>query len=275
MPNIKLILEYDGSKFCGWQYQPNMRTVQGEVERALKILLKEKVGLYVAGRTDAGVHAYGQVANFHTTAPTDVQRMPRQLNGILPHDVVVKNAEMVPAAFHARHDAISRQYFYVLSRHPVAVGRGYAYFCKFPLEVEAMKAAALYFLGEHNFRAFCSSRTEDPHYLSRVEMIQWEERDEKIIMRVRANRFLRNMVRIMAGTLINVGRGALPASEIPIILANQKRVEAGCTAPPHGLFLEKVFYPAAAMDLTTDSFPAPKPQEDIEDSDLALAADLN
>lgn len=275
MPNVKLVLEYDGSNFCGWQYQPKMRTVQGEVERALKILLKEKVGLYVAGRTDAGVHAYGQISNFYTTVAVDTQIMPRKLNGILPHDVVVKEAEIVPEAFHARYDAVSRQYVYVLSRHPVAVGRGYAYFCKFPLDLEEMKSAALHFLGEHNYRAFCCSSTEDPHYLSRVEMIQWEDNGEKILLRVRANRFLRNMVRIMVGTLINVGRGALPASEIPVILASQKRVEAGYTAPPHGLFLEKVLYPESATSFARDALRDATPEEEAGALEAELAVDVN
>lgn len=275
MSNIKLLLEYDGSNFCGWQLQPKMRTVQGEVERALKILLREDIRLYVAGRTDAGVHALGQVANFHTTIAADTLLMPRKLNGILPHDVVVKHAEIVPEGFHARFDAVSRQYIYVLSRHPVAVGRGYAYFCKFPLALEQMKSAALHFLGEHNFRAFCCSSTEDPHYLSRVEMIQWEDNGDKILMRVRANRFLRNMVRIMAGTLINVGRGVLPASEIPVILAKQKRVDAGYTAPPHGLFLEKVIYPETVFRQERETARVAQPQEDSKESEAALALEVN
>lgn len=275
MSNIKLLLEYDGSNFCGWQLQPKMRTVQGEVERALKILLREDIRLYVAGRTDAGVHALGQVANFHTTVEVDALLMPRKLNGILPHDVVVKHAEIVADEFHARFDAVSRQYIYVLSRHPVAVGRGYAYFCKFPLALEQMKSAALHFLGEHNFRAFCCSSTEDPHYLSRVEMIQWEDNGDKILMRVRANRFLRNMVRIIVGTLISVGRGALPASAIPVILAKQKRVDAGYTAPPHGLFLEKVIYPDSAFRGERDAALQARPQQEPEEAASALELEVN
>lgn len=274
MPNIKLILEYDGSNFCGWQYQPKRRTVQSEVQRALKILLKEEVGLHVAGRTDAGVHALNQVANFRTLVAVEPQRLPRKLNGILPRDVVVKQAEFVPEAFHARYDAVSRQYLYVLSRHPVAVGRGYAYFCKFPLAVEAMQAAAQHLLGEHNFRAFCASNTEDPHYLSRVEMVQWEDSGEKILVRLRANRFLRSMVRIIIGTLIEVGRGALPADEVAAILANQKRVQAGATAPPHGLFLERVYYPATATVLPPEEAAALERLRE-EAQPAALAEDLN
>lgn len=243
MLNFKLILEYDGSKFYGWQFQPNLRTVQGEVERALQVLLREKIHVNVAGRTDTGVHALGQVINFTTNAEISPAVLPRSLNGILSRDVVVKRAELAPPDFHARFDAESRQYRYVLSRYPVAVGRGYAYFCKFALNVEAMRQASRHLLGEHNFRAFCSSATEDPHYLSRVEAFEWKDDGEKILMRIRANRFLRGMVRIIVGTMIEVGRGRMAPEQVAAILQRQQRVAAGTTAPPHGLFLEKVHYP--------------------------------
>jgi len=242
MLNLKLTLEYDGSKFYGWQYQPKLRTVQSELERALEILLREKVHVNVAGRTDAGVHALGQVSNFITSIEVDPNTIPRSLNGILPHDVVVKAIEFVPLEFHARYDALSRQYRYVISRYPVAVGRGYTFFYKFPLDLAAIKQASLHLLGEHNFRAFCSSATEDPHYLSNVEEIAWEDHGDKIFMRIRANRFLRSMVRIIVGSLLQVGRGKMLPEEIAKILSEQKRIAAGMTAPPHGLFLEKVFY---------------------------------
>ncbi|MDZ7290060.1 MAG: tRNA pseudouridine(38-40) synthase TruA [candidate division KSB1 bacterium] len=242
MFNYKLTLEYDGSKFYGWQVQPGMRTVQGEVERALQILFRETIRVNVAGRTDSGVHALGQVINFHSAVELPQENIPRSLNGILPHDVVVKKVELVPLDFHARFSALSRQYFYVLSRMPVAVGRHYAFFCKFPLTVEAMREAAQYFLGEHDFRAFCDTDTEDPHYLSHVEMIDWEDTGERIKLYIRANRFLRSMVRIIIGTLIDVGRGKLAPQQVKEILESRKRTEASFTAPPHGLFLEKVFY---------------------------------
>ena len=241
--NVKLTLEYDGSKFYGWQYQPRLRTVQGEVERALAIVLREKVSVKVAGRTDAGVHALAQVANFQTTKDCEPGSLPRSLNGVLPHDVVVKNAEIVRDDFHARFNALSRQYVYILSRVPVAVGRSYAYFVKFPLNLAMMRQASTALLGEHNFRAFCSSSVDDPHFLCRVELLRWKDLGEKICMRIRANRFLRNMVRIIVGTMINVGRGCLAPEEVSDILERRERVTAGFTAPPHGLFLERVYYP--------------------------------
>ncbi len=266
MPNAKLILEYDGSKFYGWQFQPQLRTVQGEVERALEVLLREKVRVNVAGRTDTGVHACGQVINFKTEVEIPTANLPRSLNGILSRDVVVKHAEMVPPDFHARFDAMSRQYRYVLSRYPVAVGRGYAYFCKFPLDVPVMQQAAQCLLGEHNFRAFCSTATEDPHYLSRVEEFEWKDNGEKIMMRIRANRFLRGMVRIIVGTLIEVGRGRMAPEQVGAILQQQQRVAAGMTASPHGLFLEKVYYPAVSFE-TGVQHPDAK-QQAHEDDDL-------
>jgi len=242
MLNYKLTLEYDGSKFYGWQVQPKMRTVQGEVERALQILFRETIRVNVAGRTDSGVHALGQVINFRSTIEVPLNEIPRSLNGILSHDVVVKKVELAPENFHARFDARSRQYFYVLSKFPVAVGRHYAFFCKFPLEVAAMREASQHLLGEHDFRAFCDAGAEDPHYLSRIELLEWEETEERIKMIIRANRFLRSMVRIIVGTMIDVGRGKLTPAQVKEILDSRKRTEASFTAPPHGLFLEKVFY---------------------------------
>ena len=240
--NYKLTLEYDGSKFYGWQVQPGMRTVQGEFERALQVLFREPIRVNVAGRTDAGVHALGQVVNFRLTVELPLSEIPRSLNGILSHDVVVKKVELAPLDFHARRDAKSRQYFYMLSKMPVAVGRHYAFFCKFPLDVAAMREASQYLLGEHDFRAFCDAGTEDPHYLSRVELIEWEETEERIKLIIRANRFLRSMVRIIVGTMIDVGRGKLAPSQVKEILDSRRRTEASFTAPPHGLFLERVFY---------------------------------
>ena len=240
--NYKLTLEYDGSKFYGWQVQPGLRTVQGEVENALQILFREPIRVNVAGRTDTGVHAIGQVINFRTALASPVTDLPRSLNGILAHDVVVKRLEMMPADFHARHDAKSRQYIYMLSKFPVAIGRHYAFFWKYPLAVAAMREASEYLLGEHDFRAFCDTNTEDPHYLSQMEMIVWEESDECIKLTIRANRFLRSMVRIIVGTMIDVGRGQLAPPQVKEILESRKRTAASFTAPPHGLFLEKVFY---------------------------------
>lgn len=242
MPTYKLTIEYDGTRFHGWQFQPKLRTVQGELQKALKVLLKQDVVLHAAGRTDTGVHALGQVASFAYDQALDLVLTQRSLNGILKHDAVVKSVEIVADDFHARYRAVARQYFYVLSRTPVAVGRHYAFFCKFPLELERMRRACSPLLGEHDFRAFCESGTEDPHYLSRVELAQWEDHGDRWIFRIRANRFLRSMVRILVGTMIDIGRGHMEPEAMAEILAGRERRRAGFTAPAVGLFLEKVFY---------------------------------
>ena len=242
MPNLKLTLEYDGSQFYGWQCQPNLRTVQGEVERAIGILFCEKIRVNAAGRTDAGVHAFGQVINFKTSQTLNLETLPRSLNGILSRDVVIKDVKIVPEDFHARFDAISRQYVYVLSRQPVAVGRRFHYFAKFPLNLAAIRLASKYLIGKHSFRAFCPRNTDDPHFLSCIEFIRWKEIGDKVFMRVRANRFLRNMVRIIVGTMIDVGRGFLKPEDVLDILNSGQRAKAGFTAPPQGLFFEKVRY---------------------------------
>lgn len=242
MPTYKLTIEYDGTRFHGWQYQPKLRTVQGELQKALKVLLKHDFVLYAAGRTDTGVHALGQVASFRYDQELDPALTQRSLNGIMKHDMVVKRFETVADDFHARFSALARQYFYVLSRTPIAVGRYHAFFCKFPLVFERMQRACPPLLGEHDFRAFCESGTEDPNYLSRVEVAQWEDQGERWIFRIRANRFLRSMVRILVGTMIDIGRGRMEPEAMGEILAGRERRRAGFTAPPVGLFLEKVFY---------------------------------
>jgi tRNA pseudouridine38-40 synthase len=242
MPTYKLTLEYDGTKFHGWQVQHKLRTVQGEVERALRIFLRHEVAVHAAGRTDTGVHALGQVASFRSEGIADLILALRSLNGILPHDVVVKNLELAADDFHARFSAAARQYFYVLSRTPVAIDRHYAFFCKFPLDFDSLQRACPPLIGEHNFRAFCDVNTEDTHYLSRVDFARWEDRGERFVFRIRANRFLRSMVRILVGTMIDIGRGRMEPQAIAEILAGRERRHAGFTAPAVGLFLEKVFY---------------------------------
>lgn len=242
MPTYKLTLEYDGTKFHGWQFQRKLRTVQGELQKALTILLRQEVQAHVAGRTDTGVHALGQVVSFRCDQALDAAAACRSLNGILPHDVVVKNFELVADDFHARFSATARQYFYVLSHAPVAVGRHYAFFCKFPLDLDRMQRACPPLLGEHDFRAFCDATTDDPHFLSRVDCAAWEEQGERWIFRIRANRFLRSMVRIIVGTMIDIGRDRMEPEAIAEILSGRERRHAGFTAPATGLFLEKVFY---------------------------------
>lgn len=244
MPTYKLTLEYDGTKFHGWQLQHKLRTVQAEVQKALAVLLRQDIQIQVAGRTDAGVHALGQVASFRCEQEVVAEVARRSLNGILPHDVVVKNVELVSDDFHPRFCAAARQYLYVLTRSPLAVYRHYAFFCKFALDFERMQRACPALLGEHDFRAFCEAGTDDLHFLSRVDYAAWEEQGERYLFRIRANRFLRSMVRIIVGTMIDIGRGRMEPESVAEILTRRERRRAGFTAPAVGLFLEKVFYDA-------------------------------
>jgi len=242
MPTYKLTLEYDGTKFHGWQTQHKLRTVQGELEEALRTLLRQQLTVHAAGRTDTGVHALGQVVSFRSDQELEAATARRSLNGMLPRDIVVKGLEVAEGNFHARYSAIARQYLYVVSRVPVAVGRHLAFYCKFPLDLERLRRACPPLVGEHDFRAFCDADTEDPHYLCRVEFAQWEAAGERWMFRIRANRFLRSMVRIIVGTMIDIGRGRMEPEAINEILRGRERRHAGFTAPPLGLYLERVFY---------------------------------
>ena len=242
MTNYKLLLEYDGSDFFGWQVQPGLRTVQGELERAIEVLVKEKVNLICAGRTDRGVHALGQVANFKAAREMEPGVVLRALNAITPKDIVVRQVEVVEDDFHARFSAVARQYIYYLSLRPIAIGRHYAFYFPHVLDFERMKEASSHLLGEHNFEAFSKKMPEEKHYRCDVEAVEWVEEDHRIGFRIRANRFVHHMVRIILGTLLQVGRGILSVDQFKAILDQGDRRHPGFKAPPHGLFLEKIYY---------------------------------
>jgi tRNA pseudouridine38-40 synthase len=240
--NIKLTLEYDGTDFCGWQYQPQQRSVQGELESALGRLTQQKVVVTAAGRTDAGVHALGQVANFHTTSALPMQVFLRGTNALLPYDVRVLDAEEVPDSFSARYSASSRTYRYVISENLRAIGRHYAWHQPAALDIGAMQEAAAALQGDHDFESFCQAGAGLDHYRCLVHHAEWREAGDEFIFEICANRFVHNMVRIIVGTCVEVGRGALTPRAIADILSAQDRRSAGRTAPAHGLFLLRVVY---------------------------------
>jgi tRNA pseudouridine38-40 synthase len=242
MRNIKLIIEYDGSDFLGWQQQIEGRTIQGELVKALFTLSHESPTIYAAGRTDSGVHALGQVANFKLNNLLTVESIKKGLNFYLPRDIQVIAAEEVDDNFHARFSATSREYRYCIVRRVKAIGRNYCWFCKYKLDLEKIKQASEYLLGEHVFSAFSKQSEEETHYLSNVKYIDWRDENEKIIMEICANRFLHNMVRIIVGTMVQVGRGKLQPEDVQKILKNGRREDAGFTVPPNGLFLSKINY---------------------------------
>lgn len=243
MRNIKLTLEYDGTHFCGWQFQPDVRTVQEDMEKAIEKFLQQRIRITGAGRTDSGVHALGQVACFCTEKAYSLDTIQSALNLFLPPDIRVLQVEAVPISFNPRFAAIKRRYRYQIARKRHAINRWYTWFCKYPLNFEAMKSASQVLVGEHDFSSFCKANPDVNHYRCKVESITWSESDDMICMEIVANRFLHNMVRIIIGTMVEVGRGLLSGDDVRRILEKKDRNSAGRTIPASGLFLVEVVYP--------------------------------
>ncbi|WP_202710051.1 tRNA pseudouridine(38-40) synthase TruA [Sporosalibacterium faouarense] len=244
MKNIRLTIEYDGTRFNGWQKQPNQRTIQGEIEKALKKITNQEVCIHGSGRTDKGVHARGQVASFHTQSRIPEDRFKVALNSILPKDITIKNSEQVNNDFHARFSAIGKEYSFLIYNHRIrsSLVREYSYHVKYDLNIERMKRASEDFIGEHDFRSFMTSGSSIKDTVRRIDKFTINRDNNIIKLRVSGNGFLYNMVRIMTGTLIDIGCGKLSEDIIPSILNSRKRDNAGHTAKPQGLYLEKVFY---------------------------------
>lgn len=242
MRKIKLTLEYDGTNFYGWQFQPNLRTVQGELEQALASLLQEQVNVIGSGRTDAGVHARGQVAHVQTRSLLPTESIRLGLNTLTHDDLVVLQVEDVDPDFHARYSATRRWYRYTISLRRRALGRHYSWYCKYALNLDAMRQASSHLIGEHDFESFCQAGAETPHFLSRVERIEWTQEDDVLNFDIVANRFLHNMVRIIVGTMVQVGRGKLTPADVAEILVRRDRTAAGFTVPAQGLCLMQVAY---------------------------------
>ncbi len=242
MRNIKLVLEYDGTSYVGWQRQANGKSIQGEIEDVLFKVLQEKVDLIGAGRTDAGVHARGQVANFRTDTKLDLEAIRGALNGLLPDDIILRELQEAPLDFHARFNAKERFYSYFITLKPSAFQMNYSWHIKYRLNVTLMKRAADLILGTHDFESFCKADSEVDHYRCTVSVSCWSQEDSTLTYKIRANRFLHNMVRALVGTMVDVGRGYLPFDDFPKIVERKDRKEAGVTAPAKGLFLESVIY---------------------------------
>ena len=242
MQNKKLIIEYDGTDFCGWQRQPNVRTVQADIEAALEKILQHPITLIGSGRTDVGVHALGQVAHVKIEREIKSQELLRSLNGVLPLDIRIRAVETVADDFHARFCAKSRFYWYRIAKFQLAVERQYVWFYGSALDVEKMNEAASLFIGTHDFRSFSKLNKELDNFDCTVSEAEWIETENELWFNITANRFLHKMVRTMVGTLVDVGRDKLPVTEITKILMEKNREEAGITAPSHGLFLLKVEY---------------------------------
>jgi tRNA pseudouridine38-40 synthase len=240
---MKLILEYDGTDFHGWQKQLGLRTVQGMMEGALATVTGETVQITGAGRTDAGVHATGQVCSFATSSALPPARLRAALTAHLPADILIRAAAEAPRAFHARFSALSRRYTYVVRTEPTALYRRYAHVVPFALDVECMRRAAEYLLGERDFKSFAATGEEERSTLCCMKRVEIGRSGAVLSFRVEADRFLHKMVRTMVGTLLEVGRGKIPPERIEEIVRTRERTAAGPTLPPHGLFLVEVVYP--------------------------------
>jgi tRNA pseudouridine38-40 synthase len=242
MQNIRLVIEYDGTDFCGYQRQSAVRTVQGELETALQQLTKTPISVSAAGRTDAGVHAMGQVINFHVAESYPINAFLYGLNPLLPDDIRVLAADRVADDFHARYDAVDRHYRYVIVSKVKAIGRHYAWFNGTPLDIVGMQVASEMLQGEHDFKSFCQSGVDARHYLCDVTAAEWHKESDRVVFDIIANRFLHNMVRILVGTLVDVGSGRLTVDDFSDIFEKRDRRSASATAPAKGLVLVEVSY---------------------------------
>ena len=242
---IKLLIAYNGTRYHGWQLQPRAVTVQGTLESCLSRMTNGSVRLHAAGRTDAGVHALGQVAHFDTASDIATASLVRGLNSMLPDDIVVRRAVEAPADFHARYDAVRKTYVYQLHNHsvPSLLRAQYAWHVPQRLDVPAMKAAAQLLVGRHDFSAFRVALRADARQPVRcLYRLVLRHQPPRLVFVLRADGFLYRMARSIVGTLVAVGRGAMPAETVGDMLRARQRQQAGPTAPAHGLFLVHVSY---------------------------------
>ncbi len=244
MRNIKLIIEYDGKGFNGWQKQPNKLNIQGEIERAIEEITGEKIDLIASGRTDAGVHSLGQTANFKTNSKIEIEKFAKAINSKLKKSIVIKSAEEVDERFHSRYSVKSKTYRYVInnSENGSAIYRGLEYNISNKLDYKKMNEAIKYFEGEHDFKAFKASGTSSKSSVRKILKGVVKKEGERIIIELTGTGFLYNMVRIISGTLVDVGLGKIAPEEITNIIESKDRKNAGKTLPAHGLFLVKVEY---------------------------------
>jgi tRNA pseudouridine38-40 synthase len=240
--NIKLEIEYDGTDFYGWQIQPKLRTVQGEIQNKLETILGHKINLIGAGRTDVGVHALGQVANFKTASELRKNSIINGLNGLLPDDIVIKRIEEVDLNFNSRYDAKSRLYKYRIYLGRTAIWRKYVWEVLYSLNLENILEATKKIEGEHDFSSFCVAESSKDNNFCRVFSAIWEKSNDELIFKIEADRFLHAMVRSLVGTLVEVGRGYFSVSDFADIMEAKDRKKAGPTAPACGLYLVEVKY---------------------------------
>ena len=243
MATVRLDLEYDGSDFRGWAKQPGLRTVQGELESALAVVLREEVQLTVAGRTDTGVHALGQVASFAIDAEPP-PALARSLNALVPDGIGITAARPVEEGFDARRDARARSYRYrLLTRpSPSPFERGRALWWPHRVDREALEACATALVGTHDFTAFTPTQTDHVRFERDIHAASWQQEGDILAFRITADAFMRNMVRALVGTMLEASSGRRTVENFTSLLEGAPRTDAGDTAPPHGLYLESVAY---------------------------------
>ena len=244
MKNIKLLIEYNGTRYHGWQSQINAIAIQDVITEAIRKLTGEEINLIGSSRTDVGVHAFGQVANFHTESTIPSKKFSYALNSLLPSDIVIKSSEEVSEDFHSRFCAKGKSYNYQIynSPFPPALLKNRAWHVILPLNLGLMQKAAGSLIGEHDFSAFRASGSSVKSSVRTIISVNISSIEELITIRVEGNGFLYNMVRIIAGTLVAVGSGKIETSDMEVILCNKDRKKAGATAPPHGLYLVHINY---------------------------------
>lgn len=242
--NFKLVIEYDGRDYCGWQRQPNQSSIQATLESVLQRMTREPITLHGSGRTDAGVHALGQTAHFKCRTRLNPGDLQKGMNRLLPGDIAVRSCQAVPLDFHARFSACWKRYRYRICNQPIkqAVGRQYAWQIYRPLDVAAMSQGTRHLVGQHDFKSFESSGSPRAQTIRDVMQASWQMKDNHLEFDIQANGFLRYMVRNIVGTLVAVGMGKMEADDIPALLTAADRRLAPATAPPHGLFLVHVAY---------------------------------
>jgi len=247
MRNLKLKIEYDGVNYCGWQVQKrrsNKKSIQETIEKTLRNVLQEDVKLTVAGRTDAGVHARAQVANFRTASQITLKRLQLALNGNLPSDITVSSIEEKSLDFNSRFHAKSKVYIYtILNRsYPSALLRNNVYFCSYVLDVKLMRSESRCLIGKHDFKCFCASGSSVKNTIRTIKKLSVKENGPLITIEIEANGFLYNMIRSIVGTLVEIGRGRFKQGHLKKMLFSNNRKLVGMTVPACGLCLAKVKY---------------------------------
>jgi tRNA pseudouridine38-40 synthase len=243
MARFKLLIEYNGTRYSGWQIQKNARTVAGEIDRAIRETTRRKeFELYGAGRTDAGVHALGQVAHLELYTDLVPAALRARINDALPSDIYIRALDKAPHRFHARHHAVQRSYVYQISRRKTAFFKPYVWWIREPLDAGAMRGAAAAFVGMRNFASFTADEPDEKSTKVLIDRLEIAEDGDLLLIRIAGSHFLWRMVRRMVGVLAAVGRGELPADEASRFVEEQSAVPATLTAPASGLFLEGVYY---------------------------------